>query len=321
MPFADATATDPYTYLGFIQNADSSITRVPDFLPATAASADPSNPVLTKDIPINQQTGTWARLYLPTLAPASTKLPVILYYHGSGFVVSSAATSLFQKFCSDIVLEIPAVMVSVEYRLAPEHRLPAAYDDGHEALHWLKASDDEWLIKYADLSKCYLMGSSAGGNIVYHVALREAACGGGGLAPVKIRGLILHHPFFGGVERSSSEIRLVNDKGLPPSLTDVMWELALPVGADRDHGYCNPMKSVRVELVKKMKSEGWKFLVTGCDGDPLIDRQLEFAKVMRENGVEVIQDFSEGGCHGVEIADDSKATFLYGLIKNFLLTS
>lgn len=311
--------SDPLTALGFIQNADGSSTRISDIFPVIAASSDPSNPVLTKDVPVNQQNQTWARLYLPAAAAApAAKLPLIVYIHGSGFVVTSAATSIYQKFCSDIVLQTPAVMVSVEYRLAPEHRLPAAYDDCEEALHWLKSADDEWLAEHADLSKCYIMGTSAGGNIAFHVGLRAAAQAEV-LAPVKIRGLILHHPFFGGAERTSSEVRLAGVEVLPPVMTDVMWGLALPVGVDRDHEYCNPMKEVKVELLKKMKEGGWKVLVTGNYGDPLIDRQSEFAKKLEENGVDVSKDFRESGFHGIEIVDDSKARIFYEIVKNFLL--
>ncbi|KAL1555041.1 putative carboxylesterase 120 [Salvia divinorum] len=298
-------STDPYTYLGFTRNADASITRIPDHIPTTASSNDPANPVLTKDAPINQETKTWARLYLPAATQAA-KLPIIVYYHGGGFVLCSAASSMFQKFLSGIALEIPAVIVSVDYRLAPEHRLPAAYDDCAEALRWVMASDDEWLTGHADMSKCYIMGTSSGGNIVYYVWLREAA-------RMKIEGLILHHPFFGGVERSASEMRLVDDAVLPACVADLMWSLALPLGFDRDHEFCNPVKADIVEKVK--------VLVTGCGGDPLIDRQIEVARMLAENGVNVIQEFSEGGFHGVELFDDSKALVFYELLKNFISNS
>lgn len=310
---------DPLTALGFIRNADGSATRISDLFPVITASSDPTNPVLTKDVPINKKNQTWARLYLPAAAAVpAAKIPVIVYFHGSGFVVTSAASSIFQKFCSDVVLQTPAVMVSVEYRLAPEHRLPAAYDDCEEALHWLKSADDEWLAEHADLSKTYIMGTSAGGNIAIHVGLRAAARVEE-LSPVKIQGLILHHPFFGGAERTSSEVRLAGVEVLPPAMTDVMWGLALPVGVDRDHEYSNPMKEVKLELMKKMKEEGWKVLVTGCHGDPLIDRQMEFSKKMEEIGVDVSKDIREGGFHGIELVDESKAGIFYEIVKNFVL--
>ncbi|PIN04531.1 Arylacetamide deacetylase [Handroanthus impetiginosus] len=317
---------DPYAYIGIIPKPDGSITRLPEFIPTCAPSSDQSDPipVLSKDIPINQEKNTWARLYLPRLPESSaaaspTKLPLIVYYHGGGFILGSAATLLFQKFITEIANEVPAVVVSVEYRLAPEHRLPAAYDDCVEALHWIRTTDEEWLTKHADFSKCFLLGTSAGGNIVYHVGLRAITCVDH-LMPLKIKGLILHHPFFGGVERSQSEIRLVNDKKFPPSLADLMWDLCLPIGADRDHEYCNPMKGIKLKLLEDMKKDGWKFLVTGWDGDMLIDRQIELVSMLKERGIEAIGKFSEGGSHGVELADDAKANIFYGVLKDFVVS-
>lgn len=306
-----------YASCGLIKNSDGSFTRMPEFIPVTAACSDQSNPVLTKDVPINPQNNTWARIYLPRRE--SAKLPLIVFYHGGGFVVASAATTLFQNFCSNIVQQLPAVMVSVDYRLAPEHRLPAAYDDGMEALRWVGTTGDEWLTQHADFSKCFVMGNSAGGNLAFHVALRAVACLDE-LMPVRIRGLILHQPFFGGTQRTPSEIRLANNAVIPLHITDFSWELVLPVEGDRDHEYSNPMKKEVGVEVDKVRSEGWKVLVTGYEGDPLIDRQIEVAKMLREKGVDVVEDFREGGSHGIEFYDDSYADTFYHVLNNFLLT-
>ncbi|KAG8381417.1 hypothetical protein BUALT_Bualt06G0119900 [Buddleja alternifolia] len=316
--------TDPYGFLGIIKNSDGSITRKQKLVPANSDldRRNNPNPVLSKDIPINQANNTWARIYLrrpESDATPTTKQPLIIYFHGGGFVLGSASTPIYHKFCCDLANEIPAVIVSVEYRLGPEHRLPAAYDDSMEALRWVSAAADEWLTKYADFSKCFLMGMSAGGNIAYRVGLRMVTCGED-LMPLKIQGLILHHPFFGGVQRTSSEIRMDVEKVCPLSLTDIMWELGLPVSADRDHEYCNPMIGIRPDLLQKMKGQRWKVMVIGGDKDPLLDREIEFMKMLKEQGVDVVGHFSEGGTHGFEFFDVSKAKILYGLVKNFILS-
>ncbi|KAL3834530.1 hypothetical protein ACJIZ3_009266 [Penstemon smallii] len=317
---------NPYGYLGMARNSDGSITRIPEFFPTAPPSYNPADPnhfpVLTKDIPINMEKKTWARLYIPETEfnsiPAK-KLPLIIYYHAGGFVQGSAATLLFQNFCFWMANQISAIIVSVEYRLAPEHRLPAAYDDGMEALHSIKITKDEWLTNYADLSKCFLMGTSSGGNLVYHLGLRAAACVDD-LAPLKIHGLIFHHPFFGGTQRTLSEVRLNNDKVLPPLLTDVMWDMCLPIGVDRDHEYCNPMVGIKSKILMKVKDQGWKLLVIGCNGDPLVDRQIEFMRMIKDKGLDVIGEFSDGGCHSCEFMDESKAKILFGIVKNFVLS-
>ncbi|KAH6805785.1 hypothetical protein C2S51_030616 [Perilla frutescens var. frutescens] len=308
-------SSSDFAKVGLIKNSNGSFTRIPEFIPSTAASSDLSNPVLTKDVPINPHNNTWARIYIPRResSAAAAKLPLIVFYHGGGFVVASAATTLFQNFCCNIVQELPAVMVSVDYRLAPEHRLPVAYDDGMEALHWIKTTDDEWLTEHADFSKCFLMGNSAGGNLAFHVAFRADQ-----LLPVKIQGVVLHQPFFGGAERTPSEIRLANNLVIPLHMTDLAWDLALPVGSDRDHEYSNPMK--RGVEVDKVKTQGWKVLVTGYEGDPLIDRQIEVVKMLRDKGVVVVQDFREGASHGIEFYDHSFAHTFSHVLKDFLLT-
>ncbi|KAL3834534.1 hypothetical protein ACJIZ3_009270 [Penstemon smallii] len=304
---------EPYGYLGMTRNPDGSVTRKLECFPIVPPSYKPDPnpfPVLTKDIPINLEKKTWARLYLSEIefnSVPTKKLPLIIYYHAGGFVQGSAASLLFQNFCFRTAYQIPAVIVSVEHRLAPEHRLPAAYDDGMEVLHWIKTHND-----------CFLMGSSSGGNIVYHVGLR-AVVSVDDLAPLKIQGLILHHPFFGGTQRTDSEVRLSNDKVIPPFVTDVMWELSLPVGVDRDHEYCNPMVGIKSEVLMRVKDQGWRLLVTGCDGDPLVDRQIEFTRMLKDKGLDVIAEFSDKGCHGCEFVFDSEADIFCGLVKNFVL--
>ncbi|KAL2334556.1 hypothetical protein Fmac_015769 [Flemingia macrophylla] len=218
------------------------------------------------------------------------------------------------------------IVVSVEYRLTPEHRIPAAYGDAMEALRWIGRSQDEWLTQCVDYSMCYLMGSSAGppsltmqvterrsyiqtcqkimeamyvlGHDKFVLTGLRAIEEVNDLEPLKIQGLILRQPFFGGTQRTESELRLENDPIVPLRASDMMWELALPIGADRDHEYCNLRAGNGVEKYEKMKELGWRVLVSGNGEDPLVDRDKELAQLMEEKGVEVVQDFQEDGIHG-----------------------
>ncbi|XP_031103668.1 carboxylesterase 1-like [Ipomoea triloba] len=319
----DPKDVEIYDMLGFECNPDGSVTRQRE-LHSTfelTPAVDPSL-VLAKDISINQSKTTWARIMLPRKAVDSqplSKLPLIVYFHGGGFIVSKVDTPYFQDFYRHIATEVSAVVVSVEYRRAPEHRLPAAYDDCMEALYWIKNSDDEWLTKYADFSRCFLMGTSAGGNIAYRVGLSASSISTE-LKPLEIRGLILHHPYFGGKERTGSELRSVDDKLFSLRQIDLMWETALPAGADRDHVYCNAMVEIRSNpgMFDQVKALGLKILVWGCGGDPLVDRQVEVLNALRDAGVEVVGRIIEGGYHGLEIADPLKAKDLCIAIKEFV---
>jgi acetyl esterase/lipase len=117
----------------------------------------------------------------------------------------------FHNFSLKLAATVGAIVVSVAYRLAPEHRLPAAYDDCITALQWVSShavdggdfEHDPWLDSTQTFLAVYLMGDSAGGNIAHHVvALR------GGVeawSPMRLRGAILVQPSFGAEQRTRSE--------------------------------------------------------------------------------------------------------------------
>lgn len=104
-----------------------------------------------------------------------------------------------------------AIVAAPDYRLAPEHRLPAAVDDAVEAVRWLQRlglrdhGGDEWLNPQGvDFDRVFVMGDSSGGNIAHHLAVRFGP-GSREMDPVRVRGYVLLGPFFGGVVRTRSE--------------------------------------------------------------------------------------------------------------------
>ncbi|KAI6669220.1 hypothetical protein NL676_004105 [Syzygium grande] len=316
-----APAVDAYDYLKIVLNPDGTITRGFN-VPTTPAVPDPDQPsaVRTKDVPLDPTRNTWARIYVPPPSPQpDQKLPLIVYYHGGGFVLMSPSSTINHDFCSLMAAKLSAVVVSPSYRLAPEHRLPAAYDDAVEALRWVRTAEDEWLRERVDFSRCFLMGASAGGNIAYHVGLRACAAAAADLEPLVIRGLILHHPFFGRSLRTESEVRLFNNPTLPVNGADLLWELALPAGADRDHEYCNPTSVDRSEEWERMRAKGWRVVVVAGAGDPMIDQQRELAAELEAKGVDVVGIFGgEGDYHGVEVLEPAKGELLVEKLKGIV---
>ncbi|KAF3433075.1 hypothetical protein FNV43_RR24177 [Rhamnella rubrinervis] len=324
-PTSAPTKPSQRRFSTIVSNPDGTYSRKIQ-LPTSPPEPDPSTTtsmVLSKDIPVNSTNQTFVRLFLPrhvldSDSPNTTniKLPLIFYFHGGAFIHCSAASTFFHIFCSNMALQLQAIIVSVEYRLAPEHRLPLAYDDAVEALHWIKTTKEGWVGEFADFSNCFLMGTSAGANIAYHAALRacEAA---EDLGPLKIRGLLLHHPFIGGVERTGSELRMENDPMLPLYVCDEAWSFSLPVGADRDHEFCNPMVGGGSDYFDRIRVMGLRAFVSACYGDPLIDRQMELVKMLEEKGVETVTYYCEGS-HGLEITDPSKAQDLFRVLKCFI---
>ncbi|MED6152406.1 hypothetical protein PIB30_091810 [Stylosanthes scabra] len=319
MDLSSSSSEDPYKILNIIPNPNGTFTRL-DKYPESPSSPDPTlpTPVLSKDLTIDQSKHTWARIYLPRQAlnnpPPNPNLPLIVFYHGGGFVFYHANSTYFHDFCVRMANATQSVVVSVDYRLAPEHRLPAAYEDSVQALHWIRASNDLWLARHADFSRCYLMGESAGGNIAYNAGLRAAA-EADHLRPLKIKGMLLIQPFFGGTKRTPSELRLAKDLNLPLAVTDSMWKLSLPVGASRDHEYSNPTVNGGSNVLDKIRELQWRVAVFGCDGDQLVDRQKELVTLLKSKRVHVVGQFYGGGRHGIFVGDASMSTKVFHLLK------
>ncbi|KAH0734327.1 hypothetical protein KY285_010034 [Solanum tuberosum] len=133
--------------------------------------------------------------------------------------------------------EVPSIVVTLDYGLAPENRLPSQYYDTIDAVLWIKnqaldrVNGEKWLREYGDFSRCYLYGVSCGGNIAFNSALKLL---NKKLEPLRINGAILNQPLFGGKMRTKSEMRLATDPFFPLPVIDVLWDFALPKGTDRD---------------------------------------------------------------------------------------
>ncbi|KAJ7970085.1 Alpha/beta hydrolase-3 [Quillaja saponaria] len=199
-----------------------------------SANPTPINGVKSSDITVDPTRNLWFRLFIPTTT-TSTSLPVVVFFHGGGFTYLSAASFAYDAVCRRFSRRISAVVVSVNYRLCPEYRYPSQYDDGFDVLKFLDENRDV-LPQIADLSKCFLAGDSAGANLAHHVAVR--ACRER-LREVKIIGLVSIQPWFGGEERTESEIRLEGAPLVSVARTDWIWKLFLPDGSDRDHEAVN----------------------------------------------------------------------------------
>ncbi|RWR88921.1 putative Carboxyesterase 20 [Cinnamomum micranthum f. kanehirae] len=309
---------DPYAKLQIVLNPDGSLTRS-DHFPLCPPNPSPSSPasVLSKDVALNPVHKTWIRIYGPPNPSPTRTLPVIINFNGGAFILLSPAFEPFHKACEDLALQIPALVVSVACRLAPEHRLPAAYDDAIDAIRWIRdESDKDPWFGSADLSRCFLMGNSSGANIAYHAALRALDL----QAPprFKIDGLIMNEPAFGGVERTGSELRLAEDQVLPLPVLDLLWQLALPEGSDRDHEFSNPMlggsDGDRIGQLPRC-------LVTGHGNDPLLDRNQELVRMLEGRGVHVVCQFDEDGYHAIEFFDQGKGHELVMYVKDFISAS
>ncbi|KAI3519293.1 hypothetical protein L1887_08322 [Cichorium endivia] len=267
---------------GLIRVQKDGYVERPPVVPHASCMVPPELKVVATDVTIDKFTNLWARIYAPS--NRQSKLPLLVYFHGGGFCVGSASWACYHDFLANLARVACCVIVSVNYRLAPENRLPAAYDDGFNAILWLKQEALKGTVnelKWCDLSSLYIAGDSAGANIAHHVAKRVAS--NTVLSP---KGVILIQPFFGAESRTMSEKHSTQgiNSALTLSASDTYWRLALPVGATRDHPWCNPLAKGAPKL---SDSKLFKTMVCVAELDILKDRNLELAAALASAGVSV----------------------------------
>ena len=112
------------------------------------------------------------RLYRPLGSDATTVLPVLVYYHGGGWVIGDLDTH--DTLCRELANAAGCAVVAVDYRMGPEHRFPAAVDDVLAATHWVRAQADA--LRF-DPGRLAVGGDSAGGNLAAVVALAARDAG------------------------------------------------------------------------------------------------------------------------------------------------
>ncbi|KAK9280212.1 hypothetical protein L1049_013899 [Liquidambar formosana] len=272
---------------GYLQVfSDGSVKRfVPEIASASPLS---SNGYRSKDVIIDPLEPISARIFLPDTPVSSGLLPVVVYFHGGGFCIGSTTWLGYHHFLGDFSVASQSIVFSIDYRLAPENRLPIAYDDCYRSLDWLssQASSEPWLEK-ADLSHVFLSGDSAGGNIATHVALksiRNKAC------HVKIKGLLLIHPYFGSEKRTKRERADGADGDV--AMNDMFWRLSLPEGSNRDHFGCN-FENVELSMVEWSQFPAVVVHVAGLDF--LKERGVMYAEFLKKKGVKDVMLVEEEG--------------------------
>lgn len=275
----------------------------PPIVPKVAAAVGQELNLFCKDVIIDKFSNLWARFYVPKCQ--GKQLPLLIYFHGGGFCVGSPSWICYHEFISKLASASGCVVMSVNYRLAPEHRLPKAFDDGFNSVMWVKQqatmrsnNDQRWWLNSCNLSKVFVGGDSAGANIAHNVAKRIGAAGL--INPLTLRGIILVQPFFGGEQRTYSEKYLAQPPNSALSLTvsDVFWRLSLPTGSNRDHQFCNPLAkgATRLEDLRIPP-----VMVCISEMDILKDRSLEFCNAMRRAGKSVEQVMFMGVGHAFQI--------------------
>ncbi|XP_002523451.2 probable carboxylesterase 18 [Ricinus communis] len=253
--------------------------RIWNFFDAKSPPSEtPRDGVKTSDIIIDATRNLWLRLYIPT---STTTMPVVIYMHGGGFSFFTADTMACEISCRRLASELNAIIISISYRLAPEFKFPCQYEDCFDALKFIDANLGDILPPFADQNMCFLIGDSAGRNLIHHTAVKAS---GSGFLRLKVIGLISIQPFFGGEERTESETRLAGAPVLNVELTDWFWKAFLSDGSDRDHPLCNVF-GPNSNDISDVNLPAMLLVIGGFD--ILQDWQRKYHEWMRKAGKEV----------------------------------
>lgn len=217
-----------------------------------------------------------ARLYAPSYEP----LPTLLYLHGGGFTIGSLDTH--DSLCRQLALHSGAAVVSLDYRLAPEHRFPTAVHDAWDALHWLHRHADT-LGLAGGPGALAVGGDSAGGTLAAVCALMARDAG----LPLALQ--LLFYPGTAARQDTASHARYAQGALLPRPLIEWFFGHYIEPSARADWRFA-PLHADDLDGV----APAWIGL---AEVDPLVDEGIAYADALRAAGVSVQLELWRGVVH------------------------
>jgi acetyl esterase len=219
------------------------------------------------------------RIYTPL---GNGPFPLIVFFHGSGFVVCSLDTH--DGMCRNLCAGTGCVVVSVDYRLAPEAKFPAATDDCLAATRW---AVDNAAALGADPGRVVIAGDSAGGNLAAVTALRIRDEGGPHLL-----GQLLIYPVTDHIEADTPSMQEnAEGYGLTRAGMAWFWNHYLANKADGLHPHASPFRANDLAGLPPA-------LVVTAEYDPLRDEGEYYADRLRQAGVPTQMKRWDGMNHG-----------------------
>ncbi|WP_158854974.1 alpha/beta hydrolase [Halorhabdus sp. CUG00001] len=245
--------------------------------PAVGATTDGTIPGPDDDIPV--------RVYQPD---QPGPYPTLVYFHGGGFVFGSIATH--DTVCRRLARETGAVVVSVAYRLAPEHPFPAAVEDAFAATRWAATNPDR-LDSDGHLA---VAGDSAGGTLAAVSALLARDRDG-----PAIDYQILLYP---GIGIRDDQHSVAQNDGIALAAEDLEWfqECYYESELDSHNPYADPIHARDLAGVAPAT-------VVTAGFDPLRDGGLAYAQRLESDGVAVTHRHEDDMIHGFLTADIDRA--------------
>lgn len=240
-----------------------------------------SMPVYNVDTTGTDIPAAWGKVHLRIYTPKTGKgpLPIIVYYHGGGFVLASI--KVYDASANILADKVGAIVISVGYRLAPQYKFPYAHNDAFLAYQW--ALKNAAAIK-GDSTKIAVAGESAGGNLAVATAMKARDY------KVKLPTAILAiYPVAGSNMKTPSYIK--NETALPLNKPMMAWFVKK---------YLNNMaeaKSPLIDLVSANLTGLPPTIIITAEIDPLQSEGLKLAEKLKADGVTVNSKNYDGVTH------------------------
>ncbi|MCU1782599.1 alpha/beta hydrolase [Pseudomonas sp. 13B_2.1_Bac1] len=246
--------------------------------------------------------GVGVRSYVPTTPMPAQGWPCLLYMHGGGWVVGGLDSHDF--ICFELASALQVLVIAIDYRLAPEHPFPAAYEDCRAVWQALQAGAAPYAI---DPQRLAVIGDSAGGNLAAALCLGLRDDG----QPLP-RAQVLIYPGLGGPADLPSRRDCMDAPLLSTADTDCYLALYLR-GAGKPSAYAMP-------LLARDFSGLPKALVAVAQFDPLRDDGILYAERLQQSGVAAVLYPGKGLVHGCLRARGQvpEVDRLYGYLLDYL---
>jgi acetyl esterase/lipase len=207
------------------------------------------------------------RIYTPK---GQGPFPIIVYFHGGGWVLGDLDTS--DSVCRVLANAASSIVVSVNYRHAPEHKFPAAPEDAYAATLWISSNARSF---NGDANRLAVSGTSAGGNLAAVTALMARDRGGPAIAFQLLIVPVTNYGFDTGSYRQNAETY-----GLTLGAMRWFWNHYLESEADGANVYASPLRATDLKGLPRA------FVLT-AEFDPLRDEGAAYAEKLRAAGVPV----------------------------------
>ncbi len=230
-----------------------------------------------EDLEIPTRDGT--RIPARLVAPSHERLPVLMYFHGGGFTIGSIASH--DTLCRVLSHLSGGAVLSVGYRLAPEHRFPTAHNDAWDALQWLARGEGGAL--GLDTQRIAVGGDSAGGTLATYCALEARDAG------IELALQLLVYPGCAGRPEAPSHRRYHQGLILEQAHIEYFFQHYIDV-EHRDDWRFAPLSAPDLEGV----APAW-FGLAECD--PLVDDGVHYGDKLRAAGVPVDLEIYRGVTH------------------------